>query len=61
MTIKELVKLLKDFDQDLVVICQGSEEDSEPSPMFRILPFDVSYWQGTNLITVPKDVPHIVL
>jgi hypothetical protein len=61
MTVKELIEELKKLDENLVVVCENPEDTDEPSPHIRIFEFDSNYYTGTAFITLPKNVPYVVL
>ena len=61
MTVKELIKQLQRFDGDMTVIYADQEDSYEPSPHSRKLDFDTSYYTGTEFMTIPRNVEHVVL
>lgn len=61
MTVGELIKALKKFNPDLIVVYQTIEDVYEPIPFPRTFTFDTNYWSGSELKIIPKNQEHIIL
>ncbi len=60
MTVKELIEELKQFDEELLVVCQGEEFD-EPYPHIVQYEFDTNYWSGSDLLPLKKNAGFVVI
>lgn len=61
MTIKELIEILSNFDEELVIVTTG-EEYNEPYPYVERYSFDCSYYSNQyEFITIPKNKEFMIL
>lgn len=61
MTVAELIEQLKRFDGNLIVLCPGSEEDTEPNPRMENHKLDYMYYDGHNFHTIKSNTPFVLL
>lgn len=61
MTVKELIEQLQQFNPDLTVIYQTTEDNYEPTPHLRKFNFRTSYYTGNEFITIEKNQEYVML